>query len=93
MRLKKEQIDKLGAAVLAHLEKNSLIQAKVPRDSLLDRICQAIQADLDAELDLDAEAQKLLDQFRPQIQSGQLNERELFLKIKRELAKKKKVVL
>lgn len=93
MRLKKEQIHKLSQAVLETLEKKSLIQAKTSRETLLTRIDQAITADMSAEDDLDAEAQKLLDQFRPQIASGQLNERELFLKIKRELAKKKKLVL
>lgn len=93
MRLKKEQIDKLSAAVLKTLEDQSLITAKAPREKLLGRIHRAITDDLEGEDNLDAEAQKLLDQFRPQIDSGQVNERELFLKIKRELAKKKKIVL
>lgn len=93
MRLKKEQIEQLSQQIFAHLKDKELIKIKVSEDKVLSRIQQAITQDLEAEVKLDEEVEQVMAQYRRQIAQGGLNERELFLKIKKELAKKKGVVL
>jgi len=93
MRLKKEQIEKLSLQILKHLKDKELIKIKADEAQILARIEKAFIQDFEAEDQLDQDVENLMAQFRPQIQAGQLNERDLFLKIKKELAKKKKVVL
>lgn len=93
MRLRKDQIERLSKVILDHLREKELIKLKAGQEKVLERIQQEITRDLEAEVTLEEEVHQLMDQFRPQIQSGQLNERELFLKIKKEMAKKKKMVL
>lgn len=93
MRLKAEQVEKLSALILQGLLDKDLAKLKADKPKVLERIRQAITNDLNAEDRLDDEVRQLMDQFRPQIEAGALNERELFLKIKKEMAKKKKMVL
>jgi hypothetical protein len=93
VRLKKEQIEKLGHVLLKELKDKDLAKFKAGEAKVLARIQQAITADLEAEDQLDREVHELMNQFRRQIEAGHLNERDLFTKIKKELAKKKKVVL
>lgn len=93
MRLKKEQIEKVSRRILEHLKTKNLIQIKADEDKILARIEKSFLQDFEAEDQLDQDVEKLMEQFRGQIQAGQLNERDLFLKIKKELAKKKKIVL
>lgn len=93
MRFRKDQIEKISKVVFGHLKDNSLIQAKADDSKILERIERAIIQNLEDEDQLNEEVEKLLIQFQPQIRAGQLNERELFMKIKKELAKKKKFVL
>lgn len=93
MRLKKEQIEKISKIVLKHLQNEKLITPKATDSVLLARINRAITDNLTAEDQLDEQVEQLMGQLRQQIREGQLNERELFLKIKKEMAKKKKFVL
>ena len=93
MRLKKEQIEKISKIVLKHLQDEKLITPKAEDGILLDRINLAITDNLKAEDQLDEEVEQLMVQLSEQIREGQLNERELFQKIKKEMAKKKKIVL
>jgi hypothetical protein len=93
VRLKKEQIEKISQILLKELSDKGLANFKVPEAKVLTRIQETITADLEAEDQLDREVHALMDQFRRQIESGHLNERDLFMKIKKELAKKKKLVL
>lgn len=93
MRLKKEQVEKLSQALLRELSDKGLAVLKADEGKVLARIQEAITADLEAEDKLDREVHELMDQFRRQIETGHLNERDLFMKIKKELAKKKKMVL
>jgi hypothetical protein len=93
VRLKKEQIEKLAQVLLKELKDKGLAKFKAEEGKVLARIQEAITADLEAEDQLDREVHALMDQFRRQIESGHLNERDLFMKIKKELAKKKKITL
>jgi hypothetical protein len=48
---------------------------------------------LAAEDRLDDDVQKIMDQYRPLISSGQMNEQEVFQKIKKQLIKERKLVI
>jgi hypothetical protein len=93
VRLKKEQVENLSQVLLKELKEKKLAQFKSDENKLLNRIQELITADLEAEDKLDREVYALMDQFRRQIETAQLNERELFTKIKKEMAKKKKLIL
>jgi hypothetical protein len=93
MRLRTDQIEKLSLGILKHLKGKKLIQIKAGEEIVLKKIKDVITQNLEEEDELEAQAKNLLDQYRQQIQSGSLNERDLYLKIKKELARKKKFVL
>ena len=93
MRLKKDQIQKIAGRVLHELKSRKLATLKAPETAILERIEKAIVDNLAAEDRLDEEAKNLLDKFRAQIAAGQMNQQELFTKIKKQLAKDKKFVL
>ncbi|MBI2340980.1 MAG: DUF507 family protein [Deltaproteobacteria bacterium] len=93
MRLKTEQILKISELILHNLQEKKLIAPRVPKNKILESIAAIITGDLMAEVKIEDEARKLMDKYRTQIESGMLNERELLLKIKKQLAKEKKIVL
>ncbi len=93
MRLRKDQIENLSKRILNRLQSQSLAQLKTSEEKILEKIQAVITQNLADEQKLETEVDQLLAQFRSQIRSGQINEAELFLKMKKELAKKKKFVL
>lgn len=93
MRLKKDQIEKIAHRVLGELKSKHLATFKGSEAAIVERIQKAIHDNLAAEARLDEDAKKLMDQFRAQIAAGQLNQQELFNKIKKQLAKERKFVL
>lgn len=93
MRLKKEQTQKIAELVLKNLREKKLITPRVPENKILESIYAVITNDLMAEVKIEDEARKLMDKYRAQIESGMLNERELLMKIKKQLAKERKIIL
>ncbi len=93
MRLRKDQIENLSKRILNRMQSQSLAQLKTSEEKILEKIQAVITQNLADEQKLETEVDQLLAQFRSQIRSGQINEAELFLKMKKELAKKKKFVL
>ncbi len=93
MKLNKEQISRLSGHILKKITREQVIVAKVPEAKLQEKIQQVIEKNIQDEKQIDLKVEKLLDTYRAQIAAGHLNERELFTKIKRELAKKEKFPL
>lgn len=93
MRLKKEHIERIAGLILNGLKKKNLIKPRVGEQKILEKINAVITEDLSAEARLEEEARKLMDKYRPQIQSGELDERRAFLMIKKQLAKERKMVI
>lgn len=79
--------------ILAGLKKKNLIKPRVSDQKLLEKIGAVITGDLSAEARLEDDARRLMDKYRPQIQSGELDERRAFLMIKKQLAKERKMIL
>ena len=93
MRLRKEQILKISELILRKLQEKKLITPRVPEKEIFESIAAIITGDLMAEVKIEDEARKLMDKYRSQIEAGMLNERELMMKIKKQLAKEKKIVV
>ena len=93
MRLKKEHVDRIATMVLRALNEKKLIKPKVTDDKIKLKIIETITADLHAEDKVDEEARKLMENYRKQIESGQIDERKMFQMIKKQLIKDKKIVL
>jgi hypothetical protein len=93
MRLKKEQIQKVSELILKALQDKKLVTLKAGADRILARINRAITDDLMAEDKLDDEVKRIMDQYRAMITSGQMNEQEVFNKIKKQLIKDRKMVI
>jgi len=93
MRLKKEQILKISQQILKAIQEKKLATLKVGTDVILARIQKAISDDLIAEDRLDDDVEKIMGQYRSMIASGQMNEQEVFQKIKKQLIKDRKMVI
>ena len=93
MQLRKKQILKISELILRNLQEKKLITPRVPAKEIFESIAAIITGDLMAEVKIEDEARKLMDKYRSQIEAGMLNERELMMKIKKQLAKEKKIVL
>ena len=93
MRLRKNQIQNLSEKILSALQKQGDIVAKVDSATLQNKIEQVITDNFLAEDQLDVEVKKIMDKYRPQIASGQVNEQQIFQMIKKQLIKDRKLVI
>lgn len=93
MRLPKEYIVRLAKTIFRSLKEKDLITLRGSEHEVLGKINDVIMGDMLAEDKLDEDARKMMDQYRPQIQSGQMDERKLFLMIKKQIAKDRKIIL
>ncbi len=92
MKLKDSQIKKLALKVYSKLEENHLIEVTSSTEKILQRIEALILADAKKEDDIEKQARALLDKFRPQIEAGQIDAHEMYVKIKNQLMKDQKFV-
>ena len=93
MRLRKDQIQKISEKVLKDLQAHKLAILKVDAHVILERIQKAITDDLLAEDRLGEEIKNIMEKYRAQISSGQMNEQEVFQMIKRQLVKERKLTI
>lgn len=93
MRLKKEHIDRIATLMLNALNEKKLIKPKVTDEKIRTKIIETMLADFHAEDKVDEEARKMMETYRKQIESGQIDERKMFQMIKKQLIKDKKIVL
>lgn len=93
MRLKKGHIERIAQLIFQGLQKKDLISLKVTNQKIISKIIDVITRDMQAEDRLDQDTRKMMDQYRTQIESGQVDERKIFLMIKKQLAKERKMIL
>lgn len=70
-----------------------MVTLKVAEDKVLQRMVKAMLDDFNKEATLNAEARKLLEKFRVQIDRGEVDEHKMFQMIKKQLIKDKGIVL
>ena len=89
MRFTDDLVRRLCAAILARWKAKGLIHPK----ALLSRMTAEIHMDIQREMQLDRDAEALLEKHLGKIAATQANSRVLFQKIKERLAKERDVVL
>jgi hypothetical protein len=92
MRLKEPQVKALCQKVLVSLRTKQLIILKKSEAEVLAKMQEIFIKDLRIEDDINREAQKLLDQYEKQA-GGHIDRQKMFLMIKKQLIKDKKVVI
>jgi len=95
MRLKDDQIGKLGEKVLADLTAAGQIVLKKERGIVLAAIKEAVRADIKAEEDLEKDTANLLEQTLRSMRGGDadIDRHKMLRMIKEKLAKDRKIVL
>jgi hypothetical protein len=94
VRLKDDQIDRLGERVLADLAAAGQITLKKERGVILAAIKEAVKADIRGEEELEKDAANLLEQTLRSMRGGADIDRHKMLRmIKEKLAKDRKIVL
>lgn len=92
MKITDAQIKKLSLRIYKKLEENRLIEVLSSSEKIMNKIETILYQDAQAEESIEKEAKALLDKFRPQIQSGQIDAHEMYIKIKNQLMKEKKFI-
>jgi hypothetical protein len=93
MRLKKERVAALARTLVERLIEQHLIRAVGAPAGLVATVDRIITDELLLEDRVDAEVRKILESYRSQIDQGQVDERKVFLMIKKQLAKERGIIL
>ncbi|MBI3595805.1 MAG: DUF507 family protein [Nitrospirae bacterium] len=93
MRLKKERITALAQTLVDQLTEQQAIRLEASKAELISSLEQIITGELMIEDRLDAEVRQILETYRVQIERGQVDERKMFLMIKKQLAKEREIIL
>lgn len=93
MRLRKNQIGVIARRLAARLGEQQLVQWRISlpeAEAWIDRI---IADELGLEDRLDAEVREIMRTHEAEIEKGQMDERRMFLMIKKQLAKDRGIIL
>ena len=93
MRLKKDRIAALAQALVDRLTEQQAIRLNVPRADLVSSLDRIITEELLLEDRLEAEVRQILQTYQAEIGKGNVDERKMFLMIKRQLAKERGIIL
>ena len=93
MRLPKDLITHIAAAIVANLEHKGMVAYSLPKEALIETVAETITADMLAEERLNEEVRKLLAAHEGDIAKGQMDYRKVFELTKQKLAKERGIVL
>ena len=93
MKLRRDYIDFISNQLVEHLVKKGYLQLVADAKTVQARISQTIIDDLKVEDELDAEVRKILEGYTQQMRQQHIEYHEMFQRIKRELVKKRNLVL
>jgi len=93
MRLKKERIAQLARILVDHLTEQHLLRLEAPKADVTAWLDQIITDEMLIEDRLDAEVRQILETYKAQIDRGQVDERTMFLMIKKQLVKERGMIL
>jgi hypothetical protein len=89
VRLSKRKIEYLAGKVLKAVQENRRVHVLTHPDLVVRTVADAIATNLQAEVELDEEVERLLAQHRAQIAATDVDLSLLRQKMKRELARKR----
>jgi hypothetical protein len=93
MRLKRERIATLAEILVDRLTEQHFVRPEATKTDLASSLERIITNELMIEDRLDAEVRQILETYRVQIEKGQVDERKMFLMIKKQLAKDRGIIL
>jgi len=95
MRLKEEQIQRLSEKVYNDLSADGLITPRRERGTVVEGIAKAITQDINGELALERDAERLLNETLAGLgrAAADIDQRKMLRMIKDKLAKDRKIVL
>lgn len=92
MKLTAGQIQALAQKVLSHWKNNNIVTFKSDESVVFNRIVEIIKLELQKEIDLDREVNKMLDSLE-RTNPGEFQRYKMYPLLKQKLAKEKKVIL
>ncbi|MFN8791847.1 MAG: DUF507 family protein [Bdellovibrionales bacterium] len=92
MKLTTSQLQIIATKVFELWKKNHVVVFKDDEKKVLNRMIEALKADYQKELDLEADVNKMLDQLE-RTNPGEFQRFKMYPLIKKQLAKEKKVIL
>jgi hypothetical protein len=93
VRLRSEKVEALARKITASLTKLSRLEMIANPDNIEGAVRRVIMEDLKREEDLEKEAEGILKQYQQKIMRQNLSYNTLMEKTKRELAKKRRIIL
>lgn len=93
MRLKPNEINRICRRVITVLTEKKLFIPKCDAGKLTQRLVELVQKNMEEEVAIDQEAQKMMAQYDDQIRSGQADYHRVYQMIKNKIAKDRKFVL
>ena len=93
MRLKQEEITRIARQLLKNLKERGAASLKADEAKVLSRIEAVFLKNLNEEAAIEDEVRKLMDQYRRQIGSGEIDPQRAYQMIKKQVAKEKKFIL
>jgi len=93
MRLSRDLIQHIAAAIASSLESKGMVKFDVPRDTVTTRIADVITANMQEEDKLNRDVERLLSAHEAEIAKGQMDYRKVFELTKQKLAKERGFVL
>jgi len=93
LKIPEKIIDRICRKILEQLKDKKLLQMKASENKVLQRMIQAFKDDLGKEATLDVEVRKIMEQYRPAIDRGEVDEHKMFRMIRKQLIKEKKLVI
>jgi hypothetical protein len=92
MKLTTLQLQAIATKVLDSWKKQNVIVFKEDEKKVLNRMVDALKADYQKELDLEADVNKMLDQLE-KTNSGEFQRYKMYPLIRKQLAKERKIIL
>ncbi len=93
MRLSKEMINHIAAAIAVNLASKGMVKFSVPKNAISSRVAAVITENMLEEDKLNAEVEKILSAHEAEIAKGHMDFRKVFELTKQRLAKERGIVL
>jgi len=93
MKLNRQQITALSTLVVEELGRLKLIRLIKPEDEAISAVVDAVTDDLQVEDRLNDEVNELLKKYKSEMDQGRMDYKTMFDMVKKELVKKRGLVL
>ncbi|MFH1017530.1 MAG: DUF507 family protein [Pseudomonadota bacterium] len=93
MKLSPDEVDRIVRRVLREWLNQKVAAAKVPEEKIHQKLNEIFLKELRVEDGLNAEVETMLTKYEKEFASGKLDRRKMFLLIKNQLVKERRIIL